>query len=402
MRALSELGINLSKLKASLVFIVASCCVISSAMAKQSNGLTEVISKSDTLFSNAVSSDTVPGISVAVADNRGVVWASSYGLADIENQVEMTPRHKMRIGSVAKLITVAAMMRMSEKSQLDIDIPITQYVESWPKTHLPITLRQLASHTSGIRHYKNSAEFLLNQHYSNVESSLTLFKDDSLLFEPGIKTSYSTYAFSLISAAMEGAIKQHKQSIPPEFKQLIETEVFLPLQMNQSVFDDSSPIIPFRQRPYIARDGKIYNAVQTDHSNKYAGGGFIATPSDISRFAVAHTQSSYLKQNTVEEMFTPARLSDGSKTAYGIGWMIGFDNHKDRSYYKNRKDVQNMMASIPNAVMHSGGSNGGTTMMIMCLDHNRAITVVKNVHGEHTADVFLLALETLQNFHSLN
>lgn len=391
---------NKPMISASLAAILLSCCFVSSSFAKESNRLTDIISKADSLFTEAVKGDTVPGISVAVADNRGVIWASGYGLADIENQVEMTPRHKMRIGSVAKLITVAAMMRMVEKNQLDIDIPITRYVEYWPKKHSTLTLRQLASHTAGVRHYKSSGEFLLNQHYSNVEKSVALFKEDPLLFEPGNKTSYSTFAFSLISAAMEGAIKLSKPPNSAQFKQLVEAQVFAPLKLKESVFDDPSPIISFRQRPYIAKGGTLYNATQTDHSYKYAGGGFIATPSDISRFAVAHTQSSYLMKDTVKEMFTPATLNNGSKTFFGIGWMIGFDNHKNRTYYKDRKDVQNMIASIPNAVMHSGGSNGGTTMMILCRDHSRAITVVKNVHGEHTADVFLLALETLAYFHS--
>jgi serine beta-lactamase-like protein LACTB len=57
------------------------------------------------------------------------------------------------------------------------------------------------------------------------------------------------------------------------------------------------------------------------------------------------------------------------------------------------------MASFDNAVMHSGGRNGGTTMLILCRDHQRSITVVKNVDGEHSADVFLLALEGLAMFH---
>ncbi|MFT6909056.1 MAG: serine beta-lactamase-like protein LACTB [Oleiphilaceae bacterium] len=57
------------------------------------------------------------------------------------------------------------------------------------------------------------------------------------------------------------------------------------------------------------------------------------------------------------------------------------------------------MASFDNAVMHSGGSNGLTTMLILCRDHQRSINVVKNVDGEHSADVFLLALESLAMFH---
>jgi serine beta-lactamase-like protein LACTB len=347
----------------------------------------------DQLFSNAVSGEMVPGISVAIADKDGVVWAKGYGYADLENQVSMTHQHKMRIGSIAKLITAAGLMRLFEQDKLSLDIPVTEYVGVWPKSHAPITLRQLAAHTAGIRSYKDNAEFILNQHFTDTVSSLNLFKDDPLLFPPGTDSKYSTFAFSLIAAAMEGADKKHN------FKQIIHQQVFSPLSMQDSEFDDQADIIALRQRPYIVRDGKLLNAPQSDHSYKYAGGGFIATPSDISRFAVAHSHDGYLHRASLEAMFSRAKLNNGKPLAFGIAWMIDFDNHKDRSYYKNNKRAQTLMASFDNAVMHSGGSNGGTTMLILCRQHQRSITVVKNVDGEHSADVFLLALEGLAMFH---
>ena len=40
-----------------------------------------------------------------------------------------------------------------------MDKPITEYVKSWPEKHPTITIRQIASHTSGIRHYKENPEY---------------------------------------------------------------------------------------------------------------------------------------------------------------------------------------------------------------------------------------------------
>jgi len=353
----------------------------------------ENIQTIDQMFTKAVSGEMVPGISATIADAEGLVWSKGYGYADIENQVSMTNKHKMRIGSIAKLITVAGMMRLYEQEKLQLDKAVTQYVDTWPKSHAPVTLRQLAAHTAGVRSYKDNAEFILNQHFSDTSSSLSLFKDDPLLFQPGTDSKYSTFAYSLIAAAMEGADKKRN------FKQIIQQEVFNPLNMQDSVFDDQADIIALRQRPYIVRDGKLLNAPQSDHSYKYAGGGFIASPADISRFAVAHSIEGYLKQSSLDSMFSRAKLDNGNSLGFGIGWMIDFDNHKDRSYYKDNLHAQNLMASFDNAVMHSGGSNGGTTMMILCRDHQRSITVVKNVDGEYSADVFLLALEALALFH---
>lgn len=371
-------------------FLLVAMLFVTTFCFAKSSANTQII---DHMFSEAASGEMVPGISVAIADSEGIVWAKGYGFADLENEVAMTNKHKMRVGSVAKLITVAGLMRLYEQEKLSLDSPITEYVDVWPKSHAPITLRQLAAHTAGVRSYKNNAEFLLNQHFSNTVSSLNLFKDDPLLFQPGTDLKYSTFGFSVIAAAMEGADKKRN------FKQIIQQEVFNPLNMQDTVFDDQADIIALRQRPYVVREGKLLNAPQSDHSNKYAGGGFIASPSDISRFAVTHSNEGYLKKTSLDSIFMRAKLDDGKAQAYGIGWMIGFDNHKDRSYYKDNIHSQNLMASYDNVVMHSGGSNGGTTMLIMCLDHQRSITVVKNVDGEHSADVFLLALEALTFFH---
>jgi serine beta-lactamase-like protein LACTB len=362
----------------------------SSSEAKSSNN----IQKIDYLFQRAAANKTVPGINAAIADSSGVIWAKGYGYADIENQVAMIPEHKMRIGSVAKLITVAGMMRLHEQGKLSLDKPISHYVDVWPKKHPALTLRQLADHSAGIRSYKDNAEFILNQYFADTSSSLNLFKDDPLLFAPGSRHLYSTFGYSLIAAAMEGADKKLS------FKQIIQQQVFDPLNMQNSVFDDQADIIALRQRPYVVHEGKLLNAPQSDHSYKYAGGGFIATPSDISRFAVAHTHTDYLQQASLDAMFQRAKLDNGKELTFGIGWMIDFDNHKDRSYYQDNLRAQKLMASFDNAVMHSGGSNGGTTMLILCRDHQRAATVVKNVDGEYSADVFLLALESLSLFHA--
>jgi serine beta-lactamase-like protein LACTB, mitochondrial len=346
------------------------------------------------LFVAAVTSETVPGISVAVADKTGILWAEGYGYADLENQVAMSPLHTLRIGSVAKVMTAAAMMRMYQKKLIELDTPVTQYTPDWPAFHADITLRQLAAHTSGIRHYKPDAnEFLLNQPFADLKSSLALFKDEALLFAPGSQHQYTTFGWTLVSAAMEGA--DAKRS----FKQIMQQEVFEPLAMNDTYFDDQYQIISHRARPYSYYQGKLLNSPQTDHSYKWAGGGFIATPSDVSRFAVGQLNEDYLNPETVKLMFTKAKLNNGEEVNHGIAWDIGFNSYIGRSDYQN-EEAQAMMKAMPHVVTHAGGSMGGTTMLILCVDHARAVTVVKNINGERSADAFLLALNTLSYYHN--
>lgn len=349
------------------------------------------------MFAKAVAGEAVPGISGAVADRSGVVWAQAYGMADLENAVPMTPLHTLRVGSVAKVITAAAMMRLYDQEKVELDTPVAEYVEAWPAFHPTITLRQLASHTSGVRHYKDGAnEFLLNDDFVDVDSALALFKSDPLLFSPGTAQQYSTFAWTLISAALEGADKPHS------FPEIVQREVIVPLALESTYIDDQYRITPHRPRPYSYREGHLINSPQTDHSYKWAGGGFVSSPTDVSRFAVAHLDGDYLQPSTVGMMFNKAKLSGGDAANFGIGWMVGFNRYQTRPIYQNNPAALQLMEAMPNAVMHSGGSMGGTTMLIMCLDHARAVTVVKNVDSdvyEQSGDVFLLALETLSEFH---
>ncbi|MGQ8364310.1 serine hydrolase domain-containing protein [Glaciecola sp. 1036] len=348
----------------------------------------------DKWFETAVTHEHVPGITVAVGGPEGVVYAKGFGFADLENSLPMTTEHKVRIGSVSKLIATAGLMRLYDQGKVDLDKPVIEYAPAWSQDKPALSLRQLTSHTAGIRHYKAGAdEFLLNKNFTSINESLTLFKDDPLLFTPGEKFTYSTFAWTLVSAAMEGADNKRN------FTQIIQQEVFEPLGLKDTSFDDQYEIISHRAQPYSVYQDKLFNSPQTDHSYKWAGGGFISTPSDVVRFAVAHLQNDYLKPETVNLMFTPAKLNNGDGVNFGIGWMVGFNSYKNRDSYKDNEEVLAMMESMPNAVMHSGGSMGGITMLIMCTDHKRAVTVVKNVNGDDSADVFALALKTLHVFH---
>lgn len=345
------------------------------------------------LFDEAIVSPSVPGINVAVAYQSGIQWAKGFGFANIEHQVPMATETKMRIGSIAKVITTAALMRLHEKKLVDLNKDINTYVPEWPKKHETITLNHLVSHTSGIRHYKKG-EFLNNGDYKTATDALTIFKYDDLLFMPGTKYSYSTYAWTLISAAMENAAG----NVP--FKKLIREQVLIPLNLSNTTFDDNATIIPNRQSSYVYHDNALANAPEVFNSYKYAGGGFLATPSDVSMFAIAHTNEGYLLSKTLKKMFTNKKLVDGSAIRFGIGWVVGFDGYIKKAKKDKINGIENidLMQKHSNSVMHSGASMGGRTMMILCLEHAHSVTVVKNVSGEKSVNVFNLALRTLDLF----
>ena len=304
----------------------------------------------------------IPGVSVAVGFYGRVVWSEGFGLADLEHSVPVTTLTKFRVGSVSKPITAAAMGVLMEAGKLDLDTPVRNYVPDFPEKRWPITVRQVAGHISGIRHYADK-EFLSSRRYTSVTEGLDIFEDDPLLFEPGTQYSYSTYGWNLLSAVVEAASGE-------EFLGFMRDNVFESLEMRHSVAGYTDSIVSHRTSFYERNEeGTVLNAPSVDNSYKWAGGGFLSTPEDLIRFGSAHLEPGFLRAKTLEKLFRSQRLSDGTSTYYGVGWRT-----------QTNEEGQHV-------VSHGGGSVGGTTMLIVNRDSGLVVAAVGNLSGGPISDM---------------
>ncbi len=209
-----------------------------------------------------------PGLSLAVGVDGEIVWSQGFGYASVEQRTPVWEETKFRIGSISKPLTAAAVALLYEQARLDLDAPVQRYVLTFPEKRWPITTRQLAGHLAGIRHYRDQ-EFLGNQRYPTVLDGLKIFQDDTLLFEPGTRFSYSSYGWNLISAVVEGAAGE-------SFLSYMQRQVFEPLGMEHTVADHTDSIIPQRTEFYNRDNNRrVLNAPFVDNSYKWAGGGFL-------------------------------------------------------------------------------------------------------------------------------
>jgi serine beta-lactamase-like protein LACTB, mitochondrial len=258
-----------------------------------------------------------PGVTVAVAVDGKLVWATGIGLADLEQCVPAIPKTRFRIGSTSKPLTAVGALLLYEQGRLDLDAPIQRYVPSFPEKGGVPTTRQLLGHLGGIRGYTAADGNLENQNpYHSVTESLKRFENDPLIAPPGSKWHYSSYGYVLVSAAMEGASGQ-------DFLSLMHDSVFVPLGMQDTTADKNDDIIPNRARWYNLRsDGTYRNSPYADLSYKWAAGGFLSTAEDLALFGSALLKPGFLKQATLTMMFTPQRTSTGETTKYGLGWEI--------------------------------------------------------------------------------
>lgn len=330
----------------------------------------EKINEANTLVNTFVESKNLPGMAVSIYLGDAMIWSKGFGYADIENQIPVDPSlTKFRIGSVSKTLTAAAMGDLMVKDRLDPDTIVQTYVPDFPKKEYEITVRQVAGHTAGIRHYRG-IEFMSSKLFKTIDEGLAIFEDDPLLFEPGTQYSYSSYGWNLISAVIEGASEE-------DFLGYMKQYVFDLLEMNNTVPEWTNQEIPNLTTFYVPDGDGNSVAPYVDNSYKWAGGGFVGTTEDLIKFGKAYLNFDYQPERVHKDLMTPLTLSDGESTNYGMGW---------RTWIHNGNTW----------VGHSGGSVGGSTMFLINKEHqmviaytiNRSSVGFDDLHWK-LADIFL-------------
>lgn len=295
-----------------------------------------------------------PGLAVSVGCKGRLIWSHGSGFADLEQRVPVDPAStKFRAGSVAKPFTAFALAKLVENKQIDLDAPVRDYVPTFPKKQHEISIRQLAGHLGGIRHYKENEAYLRTR-YRDVISALEIFENDPLVMAPGERWAYTSYGYNLLSAAMEAAANQ-------PFLKLMDETVFGLIGMNNTVADDLEKIISNRGRYYRFDADGYANEPEVDNSHKWASGGFLSTTDDMVRFGLAHLNDKYLKPETVTSLWTTMQTNDGQPTGYGLGWRI-VEDQDGMVWYG-----------------HGGGSIGATTQFWLFPEDGLVLAAAANV-----------------------
>jgi len=252
-----------------------------------------------------------PSISVAVVVGGAVVLAEAVGQADIKEKVAATPETSYRVYSISKGITAVGVMQLVEQGKLHLGDDIRDSVPGFPQQSMPISIEQLLTHTSGIRHYKkNAGEISSRVEYASLTDSLEVFKDDPLEFEPGTDYKYTSFGFNLLTGAIE-----HGAGLG--FGEYLDARVFGPAGMTSSHLDVSGRSDPKMAAAYSP--GK--RPVQVPNvSGRYGSSGVVSTPTDLVRLFVALDDGQLLRPETLERMYAVAHPELSEQQAFG--WRV--------------------------------------------------------------------------------
>lgn len=269
------------------------------------------------------------GLVTLVLVEGKIVHHEATGWADVERKKPMARDTLFWIASMTKSVSAAAVMTLVDEGRLSLDAPASQWLPGLRQARLAsgppareITLRDLLSHTAGIRFPPRSPS---DGAMTLAEYTMELIKRP-LSFEPG--GAYE-YGFGITVAGRIAEIVSGQS-----FEELLAARIFRPLGMSDTTFHPDEA-----QRTRIARTyrktepGGVLAPAPNPFFTGDAGarhmpepsGGLFSTAADMARFyqmilnggELANRR--VLSRAAVAEMTRP-HLAGGKPLNYGLGW----------------------------------------------------------------------------------
>ena len=282
-----------------------------------------VSAKVDQFIKAEMRRQRIPGLSLAVIRDGRTIVAKGYGLANVEHQIPVKPETVFQSGSIAKQFTATAVMILVEEGKLSLDDKITKYFPDAPETWKPITVRHLLNHTSGMGDYPLEVD--LRRDYTEDEY-LAFIKKSSLVYQTGAKWDYSNIGYVTLGALIRKVTGKF-------YSDFLAERVFQPLGMTTARIISEADIVPNRAAGYRLVDGDLKNQEWVSPStNTTADGSFYFTILDLAKWDAALYTDKPFKQSSLAQMWTPVKLDDGTRKAYGFGWSTN-EIHNRRIIY---------------------------------------------------------------------
>lgn len=281
----------------------------------------QIAEKVNEYMNAAVKIDQFSGSVLVSRDGKPIV-SKGYGMANYELNVPNTPQTVFRVAAITKQFTAMAVMLLQERGKLNTDEQICKYLENCPAHWQPVTIRHLLTDTSGIPNYTNSPSFwdkIPNQPLTSAEV-VNLFRDRPLDFTPGEKVAYSNSDYYLLGLIIEKASRK-------PYAEFLRDNIFTPLGMKNSGYDDSLTLVPNRASGYNWTGKSFVNARYRNLTIFHSAGALYSTTEDLLLWDKALYTEKLISRKSLDEIFKPSALTLSDRAyanfSYKYGWYIG-------------------------------------------------------------------------------
>jgi CubicO group peptidase (beta-lactamase class C family) len=348
-------------------FVIAT--VVSLLAAAVSAQLTEGVLDRD--VRDTIAAWHVPGLAIAVVQNDRVIFLKGYGIKEAGKSEPIAADTLFELGSTTKAFTATAMAMLADEKKLSWDDPVRNYVPAFhvadPCTDALITLRDIASHRSGVARH--------DELWDDSD-----FGRDELIRRIGImkiwKPIRAGYQYNNLMFVTAGEAAASAAKMP--WEQLIRTRILGPLGMTESriTFAEwpssdhatghrwdaktGAAIQPMRNYDAIAPAGTIKSSAHdmAQWLRFQLAGGLIDGRRLLSSSAIeeTHTPQTIIPIGPATRLLYP----DTNFLTYALGW--------------NASDYHGELL-----VAHAGALNGFRTNVALLPKRNLGIVILENI-----------------------
>ena|SRR5579859_1762245 len=294
----------------------------------------------------------VPGAGLLVVEGGVPMLRRACGYADLEGAVRTSSLTNYRLASLTKQFTAAATLLLEEDGRLELDAAAYRWLPALPPAARAITIRQLLTHTSGILDYEELIPPERTLQVDDADVLALLEQEDRTYFEPGARYRYSNSGYVLLGLVLSAAAQT-------EFRELIESRIFVPLGMRTSVVHrEGISTVSHRAFGYTAQESSWRRTDQDLTSATLGDGGIYSSIEDLERWVLALDEERLLRPESWRSAFAPAVHTDLRGTAYGFGWQISGDT-----------------------VWHSGETVGFRNVIVRFLADRLTVVLLTNRNG---------------------
>jgi CubicO group peptidase (beta-lactamase class C family) len=272
----------------------------------------------DRVFS-AWNGTQAPGCAVGVARNGTVLFERGYGMSNLETDTPIRPSSIFHVASVSKQFTAMAIMLLDHDGKLSVDDNIRKYLPEIPDYGTPITIRQLLSHTSGLRDQWSLIGLARGRFDEDRITEADVMdivpRQTALNFTPGAEYIYSNTGFTLLAVIVKRVSGKSLRDFAAE-------RIFQPLGMTRTHFhDDYTMLVPGRTSAYEPR-GNSWR-VSIPNFDVYGATSLYTTVGDLLKWQANFDSPVIANRAIVARMETPTILTNGDTSSYGFGLVTG-------------------------------------------------------------------------------
>jgi CubicO group peptidase (beta-lactamase class C family) len=273
----------------------------------------------DEIFSDLTKAGS-PGCALAVARDGKILYEKGYGLANIEENVEITPQTVFDIGSTSKQFTAASILLLEKQGKLSIHDDIRKYLPEIPNYGHTITILHLLNHTSGLRDYLALFELAgVNiDSVTNDDDALAIIaRQKALNFEPGSEWLYSNSGYFLLSVIVQRVSGKTLRDFAAE-------NIFQPLDMKQTRYrNEHTELISNRAMAYDAKKSNDGYTLNVSYFEQTGDGAVHTSVEDLLKWDENFYSAKVGGRAFLEEMQETGKLNDGKPLDYAKGLMVG-------------------------------------------------------------------------------